>query len=568
MDGAHQRRRLKAVHTIFLVCFGAVFFRLAFLQIKEAPDLKLRARWEHFQSVSLPAARGGIYDRKGRPLALSIPYYAFYVEPKYLKEPPEIVAEKLAPLLGKSCEDLKKILSSGKGFVWLDRRVPYDVYQKIKALQIDAVGFQEVFYRFYPEGRVASHIVGLVDVDGRGLEGIEKEYDRLLSGKNGQFLILRDARGNLLPSLSEGTPPQPGKDIFLTIDIKVQRILEEELERIYEKFSALGAVGIILNADTGEVLALANRPTYDPNCPGVSSIGARRNRAITDLFEPGSVFKSITAAAALEEGVVEPEENIYCENGKFLVRGRVLHDAHPYGTLTFREIIVKSSNIGIAKVGLRLGEEKMYHYAHSFGFGKKTGIDLPGEVRGILRPVSRWSGYSIIAIPFGQEIGATAIQCATALAAIINGGRLYQPYLLGWVRNEDGSFTPGEIKKIFKRRVISEKTAQTLLPILVDVASEEGTAQWAAIPGYCVGGKTGTAQKVEGGRYSHTKFYSSFAGFIRSSTKNLVIFLMVDEPKGAYYGGVVAAPAFHRIGRRTLLALEIPPDEKPIESEN
>ena len=320
-------------------------------------------------------------------------------------------------------------------------------------------------------------------------------------------------------------------------------------------------MGVVLDADTGEVLALTNRPTYDPNQPSSFPLDARRNRAVTDFFEPGSVFKSITAAAALEEGIIRPEETIYCEQGSYSVRGRILHDAHPYATLTFREVVVKSSNIAFVKLGLRLGEERMYHYAAAFGFGKKTGIDLPGEIRGVLRPLSEWSGYSITSIPFGQEIGGTAVQCAVALAAIVNGGRIYRPYLLGWLRDEQARFTPA-MGETTAERIISEETAATLIPILVDVASEEGTARWAAIPGYRVGGKTGTAQKVEHGRYSHTKFYSSFAGFIYSGSRKMVIFLMVDEPKGSYYGGVVAGPAFNRIGRRALLALGIPPDQK------
>jgi cell division protein FtsI (penicillin-binding protein 3) len=443
----------------------------------------------------------------------------------------------------------------------LNRRLPYDDYIAIKKLAIEGIGFQETFFRAFPEGQIASHVIGLVDMDGKGLEGIEKQYNRFLSGQNGKIFILRDGKGNLIPSSNEGVPARPGQDLFLTIDIKVQRILEEEIEKVFKESSARGAVGIVLDADNGEVLALANRPTYDPNPPVISSLDCRRNRSVTDIFEPGSVFKMITAAAGLEEGVVKPEDKFFCENGKYFVQNHTIHDTHPYGMLTFREIIVKSSNIGAVKIGSRLGKERMYKYATAFGFGKKTGIDLPGEVSGILRPVSQWSDYSMTAIPFGQEVSGTVAQCAAALGAIVNGGNLYQPYLLKWVRDSRGRFTPG-CKPVLVRRVISQATSDTLISILEDVASEEGTARWAAIPGYRVGGKTGTATKVENGRYSHTKYVASFAGFIKTPARNLVIFVMVDEPRGAYYGGVVAGPAFNRIGQRTLLALGIPPDQE------
>ncbi|MCX5643001.1 MAG: penicillin-binding protein 2 [Candidatus Omnitrophica bacterium] len=561
-----QKKRLRIIVWIFFGCFGLIFLRLAFLQIKEAPELKRKARAKNYSLISEPAPRGAIYDREGRPLAISIPYYELYAEPKYLKETPAEVARKIAPVISESPAKLIIDFSSGKGFVWLNRRLPYDEYVAIKKLAITGIGVQETFFRSFPEGKIASHIIGLVNTDGKGLEGIEKQYNHIISGQDGKVFILRDGKGNPIPSSSEGVPARPGPDIFLTIDIKVQRILEEEIEKVFKEYSARGAAGIVLDADNGEVLALTNRPTYDPNPPVTSSLDCRRNRSVTDIFEPGSVFKMVTAAAGLEERVVKPEDNIFCENGKYFVRNHTIHDTHPYGMLTFREVIAKSSNIGTVKVGFKLGAEGMYRYATAFGFGKKTGIDLPGEVSGILRPVSRWSDYSMTAIPFGQEVSATVLQCAAALGAIINGGNLYQPYLVKGVRDKRGRFVP-ERKPVPVRRVISQATSDTLISILTDVVSEEGTAQSAAIPGYRVGGKTGTAQKVESGRYSHNKYFASFSGFIKTPSRKLVICVMVDEPRGAYYGGVVAGPAFNRIGQRTVLALGIAPDQ-PVNSEN
>ena len=546
------KNRLDLVRLSFFLCFGILFLRLATLQIKDAPELKRRARAEHFKTILVPAPRGTIYDRNGKLLAISVKYYALYAEPKYLKEPPASVAERLAPILDESPVHLTAVLSSDKGFVWLKRRLNYDDYVTVRDLKIEGIGFQETYCRFYPEGEFTSHIVGVVDIDGKGLEGIEKEYNHLLVGKDGKTNILRDGIGRSIPSYNKGDAPRPGQDVYLTIDLAVQRVLEEEIERVFEAYSPRGVVGIVLDANNGEILALANRPTYDPNQPNLYPVDFRRNRAITDLFEPGSVFKIITAAAGLEENLIKPEGTIFCEAGKFFVRGHVLHDAHPYGTISFREVIVKSSNIGTVKVGLRLGEKRMYKYAEAFGFGKETGIDLPGEISGILRPLAKWSGYSITAIPIGQEVGATALQCSVALAAVVNGGRYYQPYFLLYPQTQ----------KPPARQVISEKTTETLSEILSEVTTEEGTARWADIPGYFVGGKTGTGQKVVGGYYSHHKFFASFAGFIKTTHRNLIIFVMADEPKGAYYGGVVAGPAFNRIGQRTLLVLDIPPDRE------
>ena len=561
-----RKKRLEIVDWIFLVCFGLIFLRLAFLQVKQAPELKQEARQKNFKVISQPAPRGAIYDREGRLLAVSIPYYDLFAESKNIKEAPAVVAGKLAPIINESPEKLIANFSSGKGF-WLKRRLPYEDYIAIKKLAIEGIVFEEIFVRSFPEAKIASHVIGLVNTDGKGLEGIEKQYNYLLSGRAGKISILKDGKQNLIPSLNKGVSAQPGQDLFLTIDIKVQRILEEEIEKVFKEYSARGAVGIVLDADNGEVLALANRPNYDPNPPVTSSLDCRRNRSVTDIFEPGSVFKMVTAAAGLEERVVKPEDNFFCENGKYFVQNHTIHDTHPYGMLTFREIIVKSSNIGTVKVAAKFGKERMYKYAVAFGFGKKTGIDLPGEVSGKLRPVSRWSDYSMTAIPFGQEVSATVLQCAAAVGVIVNGGNLYQPYFLKGVRDSCGRFIPGP-KPVPVRRVISQATSDTLISILVDVASEEGTAQWAAIPGYRVGGKTGTAQKVENGRYSRSKYVASFSGFIKSPARNLVIYVMVDEPKGAsYYGGIVAGPAFNRIGQRTLLALGIPPDQ-PVNGEN
>jgi len=557
-----RKTRLEIIGYLFFASFVLILLRLAFLQIKQAPELKRKARVKNYREISQPAPRGAIYDRENRLLAVSIPYYDLFAESKNIKETPAVVAGKIAPIIKESPAKLIANFSSGKGF-WLKRRLPYEDYIAIKKLAVEGIVLEEIFVRSFPEGKIASHIIGLVNTDGKGLEGIEKQYNHLLSGRAGKIFSLKDGKQNFVTSLNKGVPAQPGQDIFLTIDIKVQRILEEEIEKVFKEYAARGASGIVLDANNGEVLALANRPNYDPNPPVTSSLDCRRNRAVTDVFEPGSVFKVVTAAAVLQAGVVKPEDKFFCENGKYFVQNHFIHDTHPYGTIPFREVIAKSSNIGTVKAAAKLGKERMYDYAASFGFGEKTGIDLPGEVSGTLRPLSRWTSYSMTSIPYGQEISATLLQCAVSLGAIVNGGNLYQPCLLKGIRDNHGRFMPGRKTVLPLRRVISQATSDTLIPILVEAASEEGTAQQAAIPGYCVGGKTGTAQKWEKGKgYSKRNYIASFSGFIKTPSRNLVICVMVDEPRGAsYYGGVVAGPAFNRIGQRTVLALGIAPDQ-------
>ncbi|HNS49490.1 MAG TPA: penicillin-binding protein 2 [bacterium] len=569
LPGFRKREaRLQLVVWVYLIFALVIIFKLGILQIKHGARYRLEAQKSHFLKDEIPAPRGYIYDRNGQPLAISIPTYSLYAEPRYLAltDTPLEVARKLAPVLEMPVDQLNAILSSGKGFAWIQRRLPYETYAKIRDLGLSGkIGFEEHYERSYPEGRLACHIIGTTNLDGQGIEGLEKEYDRYLTGRKGNYEVFRDGRGRRLPWEYSSQPAIPGRNLHLTIDLRLQRILEEEIDVIQQKHTPRGIMAIILDADTGEVLALTNRPNYDPNRPA-PALEPRRNRAITDINEPGSVFKMITAAGVLEEGAVKPSDRFFCENGAWRVPGRSnpVHDAHPYGSLTFREIIVKSSNIGTSKAALKMGKERMHHYAASFGFGKRTGIDLPGEVRGILHPLANWSGVSLYAIPYGQEVAATAIQSTAAMAAICNGGTLNRPYLVSRISTREGK-TVEKFQPKAVRRIISEKTCGILLPILSEVTSEEGTARWADIPGYLVGGKTGTGQKVEGGHYVK-KYFSSFIGFINTGQKKFAVFIGADEPHNGYYGGVVAGPAFNRIGQRALITLNIPPDQAEVDT--
>ena len=360
--------------------------------------------------------------------------------------------------------------------------------------------------------------------------------------------------------------PEAGKNLILSLDKKIQNIVEEEIEQASQKFKAKAACVIVMDSENGEILALANRPNFDPNSRADFPVSSRRNRIITDFFEPGSIFKIVTAAACLQEKVISPEETIFCENGKWKVRGHILHDHKPYKEISFADVIIKSSNIGTVKAALLLGEEKLYQYCRLFGFGERAGIDLPGEVGGILRPVKEWSDYSITAIPIGQEIAVTPIQALVAMNALGNGGKIVQPHLLLEVQDENGRVIKSFLSTK-RRKVINPEVSKTLCEILKDVVSEEGTAPLAEIPGYLVIGKTGTAQKVVNGHYSHSKFVASFVGIISIKKKRLAIFVMIDEPKPLYYGGLVAAPVFSKIGKRIFAYLQIPPEKAGMRDE-
>lgn len=557
------RSRFRWVYVFFAVCFGAVLIRLGDIQVRGGGKFHDRARRMHFtRPLEIPAARGVISSRQGRPLALSILTYDLFAEPRLVTAPVE-TANAIAPLVGVPEEQLAGRLGSGRPFVYLRRGLDYAQWNAVRQLSLGGIGARENYYRFYPEGRTAAHVVGFVEGSTqRGLEGVERYHEGLLAGREGRLSMQRDGRGALIAAQVSGTAPEAGTNLRLTIDLGVQRILEEELERVFDEFQPLSATGVVLDAASGEILGMANMPAYDPNEPGAHAAGHRRNRAITDLHEPGSVFKIITAAAALDEGLVTPGETINCEQGRWTVRNRVLHDVHPYGDLSFREVIAKSSNIGIVKVALRLGEERLHRYAAEFGFGSRSGIDLPGERIGTLRPPAQWSGTSITAIPIGHEVTATALQSAIALAAIVNGGIVHRPRLVATVpENDSPDPEAGD-----GRRVISAETSRLMTEMLAGCIEPGGTARRAAISGYLVGGKTGTARKIVDGRYSRTRHLASFAGFIKAGGRNLVFFIMVDEPQGRYYGGEVAAPAFRRIGKRTMLALNIPPRGEDNES--
>ncbi len=548
---------------VFLSLSGLFFLlltRLYHLQLFEE-ELERRALRQHGLEVKPLPRRGTIFDRKGREFAISLATDSLYAHPKKVASPEE-VATILAKILGEE-EPLLRGLKSARPFVWLKRKLEKEKAEEIRRLKLKGIGFLEERRRFYPHGEFASHLLGFVGVDDCGLEGIEFLYDRQLQGVGRRYSTRSDGWGREILPFREGHfSSSEGKDLVLTIDGMVQYIAEQELDVVFRESMAKAASIIVSQPKTGEILALANRPTFDPNAFADYPPEARRNRAITDWFEPGSTFKFVTAAASLEEGIFDQEDMVDCEGGEFEVfPGHFIHDynyrSHPLGELSFSQVIEESSNVGVVKIALRLGEGKLYHYIRRFGFGERTGIDLPGEACGLVRSCSRWSKASIGAIPYGQEVAVTPIQLLMAISAVANGGYLMEPKVVKCIVPDGEEALRFEPK--VKRRVISSTTARKLTHILEGVV-ERGTGRRARISGYSIAGKTGTAQKAEPGvGYSRGKYVVSFVGYFPAYDPEIVILVMIDEPKGNYCGGSLAAPVFRRVAERILGYMRIPP---------
>ena len=491
-----------------------------------------------------------IFDRQMRPLAINVPTFSLYVVPPRVKDP-GYVAQRLNSFLGLNKQELSEKLTRKKQFVWLARKLDMKEMEEIRSWDIDGLYFIRESRRSYPNGTLASQLIGFAGLDNIGLDGLEMRYDSYLKGSPGWTFVLRDAKRRDLTLNDVLQPPLDGYSLVLTIDQVIQYVAERELDKIYQKYNAKGATIVVLDVKTGEILALANRPTYDLNEPSKYPVDSRRNRAVTDFFEPGSVYKIVTATAALNEGKFTPEDKVFCENGQYRVANHILHDVHPYGVLAFRDVIAESSNIGTTKIAQKIGPTLVYNYSKSFGFGSSTSSGIPGEVGGILKPVSAWSKTSIGAVPIGQEVCVTALQLASAIAAIANNGVYMKPFIVREIIDKKGEVIKGFEPEAL-REVMSEETSRSMCDILAAVI-ETGTGKLAQSKIFRFGGKTGTAQKVDpNGRYSHSKFTASFIGFGPVDDPEIAIAVIVDEPRPYYYGGVVSAPAFKSVAEDVL----------------
>jgi cell division protein FtsI/penicillin-binding protein 2 len=564
-----KRGRILAVLLVMALGFGLVGLRLVYLQVVKRGELAVRAERQQERIVKLEPKRGTIYDRMGRELAVSLDVDSVYGVPSKIDNP-HAVALQLSRILNEDPRLLERKLAGDKHFVWLSRKVEPAKARKVKALDSSEVGLQAESKRFYPNKALAGPVLGFTGMDNEGLEGLEREYDKTLRGVSGWVLAEKDAVGRTVFPGGPGFQyrmPKPGHDLVLTIDEVIQHVVEKELDAALAQARARGGVCIVMDPRTAEVLALAVRTTgrggqaFNPNEPQHSHPEEWRNRSVTDAFEPGSIFKPFLAAAALEEKVVHPLERFDCSAGKIKVADRVISDAHPHGVLTFTDVIAESSNVGTIKVALRLGKERFYKYITAFGFGSKTGVDIPGEVAGQVKDSRLWSGVSLGEIAIGQEIGVTPLQVAAAYSALANGGTLMKPYLVVEVVDRDGN----EGKKFAPRivgRVISEETCAKVNKMLQRVV-ETGTGEKARPSGYTAAGKTGTAQKIDQrtGAYSKKDYVSSFAGFVPASSPKLVILVMIDRPEGVIYGGSVAAPVFKAVAEQSLAYLQVTPDD-------
>ncbi len=552
-------RRAAFLVTLVSLGFVTVVLRLVDLMILEHDWLSQRAHRQHVRSETVAAPRGTIYDARMRELAVNRRVQSVYGVPREVGDPRR-VAGRLSPVLGLKKTLLTDRLSDrDKGFVWLARKVDEETVKTVKALNLSPeIGFIPETKRTYPKGSLASHVIGFVDIDNRGTEGIERIFEDVLRGESGRVMKGRDALGQALSSGEENA--QTGNDVVLTLDEDLQYIVEDALNEAVERYRARGGVSIMMDPYTGRVLAMAVNPTFSPEKRGRPE--RWRNRAVTDVYEPGSTFKAILAAAALEEKRVRVSDRFDCSEGVIEVGGRRIHDHKRQGVLTFEEVVQKSSNVGMVKVAQLLGGETYFRYITAFGFGEKTGLTLSGEVKGLLKHPKDWSGSSIGAMAVGYEVAATPLQILNAYAAIANGGVLMRPYIVSDILDSEGRvvkrFEPEPV-----RRVISERTSRILTEILETVVQDGGTAVNASVLGNRVAGKTGTSRKIDSqsGRYSRTRYYSSFVGYVPCQNPKLAMIVVIDEPKGAIYGGEVAAPVFRKIAEHALIYLNIPRED-------
>jgi cell division protein FtsI (penicillin-binding protein 3) len=550
--------RILAIFFLLLLGLGGIAAKLFTIQIQHGHRLAERATKQYQRLVPLVSRRGTIYDRTGRELAVSLRASSAFAHPEAISRPAE-TARALAPILGQPAREIQARLTSDKTFVWLRRQLDPRQAEAIGDLGLKGIGLFPESRRYYPREDLAAHVLGMVGLDERGLEGVEHLYDDLLGGKPQFVVAQQDALGRLVFRQEDPEAKTPIFDVYLTIDEVLQYIAERELANGVERSGAKAGTVVILDPASGEILALANQPTFDPNRYKQAATAAKRNRAATDYVEPGSIFKVILAAGALEEGIVRPNDLFHGEHGAIDVGRITIRDHEKYGWLTVQQILAHSSNVGAIKIGQKLGKSLYYHYMSAFGFGNLTGVDLPGETPGLVRRPKGWSGLSLSVLSLGHEVSVTPIQFATAFAAVANGGVLLRPHVVRSLQTQDRKIVR-HTEPAVVRRVISEPTARTLLRMLTSTV-EEGTGKEAAVPDYAVAGKTGTAQKVDPatGRYSHRKVVASFVGAVPAESPRLVILVMIDEPERFRWGGSIAAPTFREIARDAMKYLRIPP---------
>ena len=544
--------RVAIVVVFFALLFGAILARSFQLQAIDGAELRKKAERQHKTTVNVSSRRGEIYDRNRLELAVSLEADSVYAEPRNIEATAQN-ARALAKTLGVNRKEMEKKLDSDSGFAWIVRQTELTSAQREMLANLDGVGITKEPRRYYPNNSLAANVIGFTGTDSNGLEGIELNYDSYLKGQVKSFSGEKDATGRVIMSVSDSAPPERGLSVELTIDKNVQYLAEKALKKAVDDSGAKGGTAIVMEPQSGEILAMANLPGYDPNNFGAFSSRDWKNRAVADMFEPGSVMKAFVIAAALEENITRKNDLYYCEMGSYRVSDRVFHDVEKNGWLSVGQILKYSSNICTAKIGERLGKERLYRYLKSFGFGERTGVDLPGEASGSLRHYKYWSPVTLHTVSFGQGVSSSAMQLINAFSAIANGGYLMRPYIVKTIRDAKGDVVAANTPMIV-RRVISEDTADKLTEMLIGVTQSGGTGVKAALADFMVAGKTATAQKPDfkSGGYQQGAYVSSFFGFVPARNPRLVVLVIIDEPQGDYYGGSVAAPAFAEIASESL----------------
>jgi cell division protein FtsI (penicillin-binding protein 3) len=543
--------RIRLLVLAFAGVFAVALGRAAWIQIVDGSGYAAMASRQHRETIEIPAGRGTILDRTGEPLAIGEQATTVYADPRNVVAPKK-AAVKVGQALGLDPDELyPSLLDRTKRFVFIERKADPAKARALQKLGVAGIGFYPEERRTYPQGRVASQLLGFAGTDNRGLDGLEGTLDRALGGKSGYEIVVRDPAGQAIDVVTS-RKERPGKNVVLTLDHQLQATAEQLLATAVHRWAAKGATAIVMDPRTGAILAMANAPTFDANRFAAAPANERRNRAVTDLYEPGSTFKIVTIAGALENNVVTPDSS-FTLAPTIKVADRVIREAHIRGTerMTVRQILSESSNVGTITVAEKLGGPELASWISRFGFGKPTGSELPGESPGMVLPYGEWSGSTIGTVPIGQGIAVTPLQMVSAYAAIGDGGVMPPAHVVAKIGGKKVRHGKG-------RRVVSQHTADRMTAMFRDVVVE-GTGTEAAIPGYTVAGKTGTANKAENGRYVQ-KYVASFVGLVPARKPRLAILVMVDEPHGQIWGGVVAAPIFRDLARFALQYLEVPPD--------
>jgi cell division protein FtsI (penicillin-binding protein 3) len=551
--------RIALAGLVLLLLSAVVVRRAVQLQVRESPRLKEWAERNYLKDIELAPRRGRILDRNGDELASTVDFDSIYCNPRQLATVPD-AAPRLAEVLAMDVHDVQKVMAQTRYFAWLRRKATPAQSRAALALRLPGVGVRKEPGRVYPKGGLAATLLGYTSVDGRGLEGLELGFDNVLRGSGVQVPSIRDSYGREL--LVEGivdTSAAAGQDLVLSLDKYLTYITETALAEAVRKHHARAGVAVVMDPRTGDVLALANVPTYDPNDPRDANAREARNRAVTDQFEPGSVMKTFTFAAVLDAGRLRPEESFDCQMGAMAIGKHVIHDDHRLGVLTAAEVFKHSSNIGTVKIARRISKTALYDTLVRFGFGQRPGVGLPGESAGTLHPARRWGDIEFATHAFGHGLTVTPMQLVAGFAAVASGGVYHRPRLALRVIQPDGHEEPATREGRAVERIMSEPAARTLLRIMQGVTDKDATGKLAAIDGYPVAGKTGTALKVVGGRYDYQKYVASFVGIVPANDPRLVIAVMVDEPQPVHFGGQVSAPVFKEIAEAALRYLGVPP---------